>query len=81
MYTKGIKMMENKDRLMVQAQVFRDHQEIKSCSFKPALVTKKSRWGKIEEHRRSQSVMDGQAAPPRFQELYERNRSKQQKLE
>ena len=37
MYTKGIKMIENKDRIMTQAKANRDHDETKDCTFKPQL--------------------------------------------
>ncbi len=37
MYTKGIKMIENKDRMIMQAKVYKDHDEIQDCSFKPEM--------------------------------------------
>ena len=48
MYTKGIKMIENKDRVMTQAKANRDLDETKDCTFKPQLLTKKSNWSRNE---------------------------------
>ena len=62
MYTKGIKMIENKDREITQEKAKREHEEIKDCTFKPKLLTKKSDWSKNEQKRRSLSQMDAARA-------------------
>ena len=59
MYTKGVKMIENKDRIMTQAKATREHAEIKDCTFKPKLVTKKSDWSRKEQKRRAVSQLEG----------------------
>ena len=81
-YTRGIKQIENKDRLVVQAKVFREHLEVKSCSFKPKIVTKNSHWCKKEEKKRAQSsLQEGQLAPTRYEELYRIQSQKEQRLQ
>ena len=37
MYTKGIKMRENKERLVTQAMTYKTKIEVKGCTFKPKL--------------------------------------------
>ena len=59
MYTKGIKMKENKDRLIAQANVLKERIETKGCTFKPKLLTAGSKWGKNEKKRRAVSMADG----------------------
>ena len=46
--------------MVVQAKVFREHLEVKSCSFKPKIVTKNSHWcKKVEKKRAQSSLQDG----------------------
>ena len=58
MYTKGIKMIENKDRIMTQTKANREHAEVKDCTFKPKLITKKSEWSRNEQKRRAVSEIE-----------------------
>jgi len=71
-------MIENKDRLIMQAKVFKDHKEVQNCSFKPKMMAKKSKWAHNEEKRRAHSQIDDSTMvpPPRFEELYEKNKEK-----
>ena len=52
-------MIEKKDRVSVQAKVFREHLEVKDCRFKPRIFTKNSRFHKKESERRAHSMLNG----------------------
>ena len=75
-------MIENKDRMIMQAKVYKDHDEIQDCSFKPEMQAKNSKWNRKEEKRRAVSQMDDSSLvpPPRFEELYDKNKAKLQEL-
>ncbi len=76
-------MIENKDRMIMQAKVYKDHDEVEDCTFKPNMMAKKSKWSRKEEKRRAVSQMDDSSMvpPPRFEELYEKNKAKLDKLQ
>ena len=82
-------MIENKDRIMTQAKANRDHDETKDCTFKPQLQTKKSNWSRNESKRRAVSQLEVKGSQqqeaavifaPRYEELYEKGKIKEEKL-
>ena len=79
LYTKGIKMMENKDRKATQEKIVKEHEEVKDCTFKPRFLTVKSSWNKNENERRAVSQVDKQTGyvAPRFEELYAKGKEKE----
>lgn len=82
-------MIENKDRVMTQAKANRDLDETKDCTFKPQLLTKKSNWSRNESKRRAVSQLEVKGSQqqeaavifaPRYEELYEKGKIKEEKL-
>lgn len=81
MYERGLRMMENKFRVAFEAKLNREYREVQGCSFKPKIFTKNSRFNKKEEKkRRMHSEVDGKPKPERFQELYNLNKEREDKL-
>lgn len=85
-YNKGMRIIDNKSRLISETKMFREHIELEGCSFKPKIFTKNSHFHKKEaERRRAHSMLDGSGINigpmARCNQLYNMKKEQEEKLE